>query len=124
MDPQARRLVILTLVILALWIAAWATGLTGRFTTESIRGLLTGSGLWGLVTFNVLFAVGQLLVRVPSPVFVAAAVAVWGRNIGIVVALLGAVLSATSVSRWYARSQDSHLPMFSDPVVSENSAYG
>ena len=48
----------------------------------------------GVVAFIVVFSAGQLL-RVPSLVFVAAAVAVYGRNSGILVALLGALISAT-----------------------------
>ena len=47
-----------------------------------------------MVAFIVVFSAGQLL-RVPSLVFVAAAVAVYGRNSGILVALLGALISAT-----------------------------
>jgi hypothetical protein len=34
------RLLFLTLAILGLWIVAWATGLTGRFTSESMRSSL------------------------------------------------------------------------------------
>jgi uncharacterized membrane protein YdjX (TVP38/TMEM64 family) len=88
------RLLFLTLVVLGLWIAAWAIDVTGRFTSESIRSLLVGRGLWGVVAFTAVFSGGQLL-RVPSVVFVAAAVAVYGRNSGILVALLGALISAT-----------------------------
>jgi uncharacterized membrane protein YdjX (TVP38/TMEM64 family) len=87
------QLLLLTVVIVGLWIAAWATGVTGRFTSESIGSLLAGRSLWGIVVFAVLFSGGQLL-RVPSTVFVAAAVTVYGRNPGIVVAL-GALVSAT-----------------------------
>src|SRR5262249_408840 len=88
------RLLFLVLVILGLWITAWPAGVTGRFTSESIRGLLGGRGFWGVVAFTVLFSAGQLL-RVPGTVFVAAAVAVYGRNFGILVALLGALVSVT-----------------------------
>jgi uncharacterized membrane protein YdjX (TVP38/TMEM64 family) len=88
------RLLLVTFVVLGLWIAAWATGVTERFTSESIRSVLAGRGLWGVVAFIVVFSAGQLL-RVPSLVFVAAAVAVYGRNSGILVALLGALISAT-----------------------------
>jgi uncharacterized membrane protein YdjX (TVP38/TMEM64 family) len=94
MTPQGEyRLLFLTLAVLGLWIVAWAAGVTGRFTPESIRSLLAGRGLWGVVAFTALFSVGQLL-RVPSFPFVAAAVAVYGRNSGILVAVLGALLSA------------------------------
>jgi uncharacterized membrane protein YdjX (TVP38/TMEM64 family) len=92
--PGGYRLLFLTLGVVGLWTAAWATGLTGRFTSDSIRSLVAGRGLWGVVAFIVVFSAGQLL-RVPSLVFVAAAVAVYGRNSGILVALLGALISAT-----------------------------
>jgi len=94
MPPGGYRLLFLTLGVLGLWIAAWATGVTGRFTSDSIRSLAAGRGLSGVVAFIVVFSAGQLL-RVPSLVFVAAAVAVYGRNAGILVALLGALISAT-----------------------------
>ena len=89
------RLLFVVLVTLAIWITAWATGLTARFTPESIRGFLAGKGPWGLVAFIFLFSIGQLLLRVPSPVFIAAAVAVYGRNLGLLVALLGILVSVT-----------------------------
>ena len=89
-----KRLLVSTLVELAVWTAAWATGMSARFTFESVRSMLADAGLWGIVAFMVAFATGQLL-RVPSFVFVAAAVAVHGRNAGILVALLGALSSAT-----------------------------
>lgn len=34
------RLLFLTLIVLGLWIAAWGTGVTGRFTPESIRSFI------------------------------------------------------------------------------------
>jgi uncharacterized membrane protein YdjX (TVP38/TMEM64 family) len=94
MTQQGRKLVVLTFIILGVWIVAWATGLAGRFTSESVRRSVAGTGLRGIVFFILIFAAGQLL-RVPSTVFVAAAVALYGRNCGIAVALLGGVTSAT-----------------------------
>ena len=88
------RLLVLTIVIGVLWLCAWATGVTGRFTFESIRRVSGQGTLWGVAAFIALFSVGQLL-RVPSMVFVAAAVAIHGRSLGTVVALLGALVSAT-----------------------------
>jgi len=82
------------LVIVGLWITAWATGAADRFRPESISGLLAGRGLWGIVAFAALFSAGQLL-RVPGPMFIATAVAVYGRNLGMPVALLGALVSVT-----------------------------
>src|SRR5262245_19532476 len=94
MKPQGEyRMLFLTLVVLGLWIVAWAAGVTGRFTPESIRRLLSGRGLWGVVAFTAVFSAGQLM-RIPSFPFVAVAVAVYGRNSGTLVALLGALLSA------------------------------
>jgi uncharacterized membrane protein YdjX (TVP38/TMEM64 family) len=89
------RLLFLKLQVLGLWIAAWVTGVTGRFNSESLKGVMTDRGLWGVVAFVAVFSAGQLL-RVPSTVFVAAAVAVYGRNSGILVAWLGALVSATA----------------------------
>jgi uncharacterized membrane protein YdjX (TVP38/TMEM64 family) len=94
MPPQGRwRLLLLLLAILALWTTAWATGLTERFTREGIQGFVAGKGAWGVAAFVAVFAAGQLL-RVPSFVFLAAAVAAYGRERGIPVALLGALVSA------------------------------
>lgn len=92
MSKRLYRLLLFVLVIGGVWGAAWATGVTELFTSESIRRLLAASGLWGVIAFIVLFSAGQLL-RVPGPVFVAAAVAVYGRDLGMVVALLGALTS-------------------------------
>ena len=88
------RLLFLTVVIIGLWLAAWVTGVTGLFTSESIRRVVGPRSLWGVAAFIALFSAGQLL-RVPSTVFVAAAVAIYGRSLGTVVALLGALVSAT-----------------------------
>src|SRR4029453_3539851 len=74
------RLVLLVLASVGLWTAAWATGLTGHFTQQNIHDLLAGRGVLGVLAFGGLFAAAQLL-RVPSPVFVAAAVAVYGKEI-------------------------------------------
>jgi uncharacterized membrane protein YdjX (TVP38/TMEM64 family) len=88
------RLLILTVVIAGIWLAAWATGVTGRFTSESIHRVVRQRSLWGIAAFIALFSAGQLL-RVPSTIFVAAAVAIYGRSLGTFVALLGALVSAT-----------------------------
>src|SRR5262245_66687269 len=94
MGPGRYRLGVLLLVIVGFWITAWATGVADWFRPESISGLLAGRGLLGIVAFGALFSAGQLL-RVPGPVFVATAVAVYGRNLGTPVAVLGALVSVT-----------------------------
>jgi len=87
------RVLLLLLAVLGLWTAAWAVGLTARFTREGIQSLLAGKGAWGVAAYAAVFAGGQLL-RVPSFVFVAAAVAAYGRERGIPIAILGALVSA------------------------------
>lgn len=87
-------LLLLMGAIACLWLVAWGTGLTARFTTDGIRTLLAQGSFWSVATFIGLFSAGQLL-RVPSTVFVAAAVAIYGRGLGTVVALLGALVSAS-----------------------------
>src|SRR5215472_6713670 len=79
MTLQERKFVILTFAIFGVWIVTWATGLAGRFTSESVRRLVAGTGPWGIIVFTLIFTGGQLL-RVLSTVFVAAAVAMYGRN--------------------------------------------
>lgn len=60
------KLIFLVVVILGIWLMAWATGVTQHFTPQSIRGFLAERGLWGVMAFTVLFSAGQLL-RVPAP---------------------------------------------------------
>jgi uncharacterized membrane protein YdjX (TVP38/TMEM64 family) len=92
MSQEQYRLRFLILVILGLWITAGPAGVSTSFTPESIHGLLPGKGLWEVVVFTALFSAGQLL-RVPGPVFIAAAVAVYGGKFGMLIALLGALVS-------------------------------
>lgn len=92
LNKGAYRLLLLVFVILALWIIPSATGVTARFGVEIIRRLLEKESLWGALVFTVIFSAGQLL-RIPGIVFVAAAVAVYGRGFGTLVAILGAVVS-------------------------------
>jgi uncharacterized membrane protein YdjX (TVP38/TMEM64 family) len=102
-------------VILALWSISSATGVTARFGFESIRRLLEKEGLGGVVVFTMIFSAGQLL-RVPGIVFVAAAVAVYGRGFGTLVAILGAVVSV-NVSFVVVRAITGRaLAMFSVPL--------
>jgi uncharacterized membrane protein YdjX (TVP38/TMEM64 family) len=100
------RLLFVALVSVGVWIAGWATGFTDQFTQENIRNLLARRGVPGMLAFGGVFAVAQLL-RVPSPVFIAAAVAVYGKDTGAVIALLGALTSAT-VSFTAVRSLAGH----------------
>jgi hypothetical protein len=53
-----KRLLFATVVALAV-AAAWATGMSARFTFESVRSVPADTGLWGIVAFMVAFVTGQ-----------------------------------------------------------------
>jgi uncharacterized membrane protein YdjX (TVP38/TMEM64 family) len=88
-----RRLWLSLLIVSIAWIAASVAGATEYFTFESVRAWMEGDGRRGVLAFTLLFAVAQLL-RVPSFVFIAAAVAVYGLYPGVLVGLIGALASA------------------------------
>jgi hypothetical protein len=56
------------------------------------RRVVERVGVWGFAALVVAFSVGQLL-RVPGPVFVAAAILVYGKSMGTVAAIIGALVS-------------------------------
>jgi hypothetical protein len=89
-------------IVLGLWIAAWATGVDQFFHRDAVRALVEGAGVRGFAAFVVAFSVGQLL-RVPGPVFVAAAILVYGTGMGTVAAIVGALVSV-NVSVIFVRS--------------------
>ena len=61
---------------------------------ERIRALLEAAGVWSVPVFVVAFSVGQLL-RIPGPIFVGIAILAYGRAIGTLAAVLGAMVSVT-----------------------------
>ncbi len=90
------RLVLLALLIVALALGAWATGLHETWTTARLQASVAEAGAWGLLLFFAAFTAGQLL-QVPGVVFILAARAAWGPVAGFTTAYAGAVLSATLV---------------------------
>lgn len=86
------RLGLLTLAtIVALWLGhrfGWTKELQG----DQLKQLVRGAGVWGFGLYVLAFAVGELL-HVPGMVFVAAAVALYGKLLGIPLAIIGAVLA-------------------------------
>lgn len=72
------RLGVFALVLAAIIIVARVNGWTERFSLDSLRTSMQAAGAWGIVFFVVAMAVGNVL-QIPGFVFVAAAVAVYGR---------------------------------------------
>ena len=91
---QRSRLWLLILLLLGLWLTAWATSAHRLFDGASLRALVAEAGVWSVAVFVLAFSVGQLL-RIPGPVFVATAILVYGRGLGTVAALCGALVSVT-----------------------------
>lgn len=92
---QPYRLMLLLLVVGGLWLTAWATGANRLFDRERLRTLVEAAGIWSVAVFVVVFSVGQLLLRIPGPVFVGVAILAFGRATGTLAALVGAVVSVT-----------------------------
>lgn len=95
------RILLLSLVAGVVFVTAHATGLDRSLTPEHIRALLAGAGVFGVVVFVVVFSLG-LLAQLPGLLFIAVAVLAYGRTMGALVALLGAVV-AISVSFFVVR---------------------
>jgi len=91
---QRYRLLLLILMLLGLWLTAWATGVHRLFDGAAVRALVAEAGVWSLAVFVLAFSVGQLL-RIPGPVFVATAILAYGRALGTVAAMCGALVSVT-----------------------------
>jgi uncharacterized membrane protein YdjX (TVP38/TMEM64 family) len=94
LDRRIVRLLILGVVLVGLIVVRYTTGIGGELSVAHIRELTLHAGAWGVLLFVAAFAVGELL-HVPGLAFVVAAVMVWGRLTGGLVALLGAVVSVS-----------------------------
>lgn len=92
--PAWPRLLALAAVMAVLFAIGHFTGLTDYLTRENLRALMESLGLWGVVLFVVLFAVGEFM-HVPGIVFVLAALLAYGRVGGAVAAYLGALVSVS-----------------------------
>lgn len=88
-----RRLLPLVAGLLALALAARATGLTAWLHPETLQAVLVEAGPLGAVGFLLAFALGTLA-SIPGVVFIVAALLAWGPVHGGLIAMLGAVLSA------------------------------
>ncbi|MFW6050738.1 MAG: TVP38/TMEM64 family protein [Myxococcota bacterium] len=91
---QNHRWVLVVVLLVALLVAGHATGITEDVDADRVRSWVVGAGVWGVLLFFALFAVGELL-HVPGIVFVAAAAYVYDGATAVIVALVGALTSVT-----------------------------
>ena len=89
-------------VLGAIFVAVVASGAVDDVDPERIRSAIVAAGPWGVLLFVVLFAIGELI-HIPGMVFVVASVLAYGRSLGFVVGLLGAVASV-AFSFWLVRT--------------------
>lgn len=93
MSPTTKkwlRLGGLIAVLAALAIAAVASGVTDGLTVESFRAWFESAGVWGGALYVAAFSVG-LLMQLPGTLFIASSGLAYGKVLGPVVALLGAL---------------------------------
>jgi uncharacterized membrane protein YdjX (TVP38/TMEM64 family) len=91
---QKYRLALLVALIAALWLAGWATGISGHLDKQRVRAVVESAGAWGIVLFIAMFSLGELI-HVPGLVFVAAAMLAYGKLGGAALSLAGALASVT-----------------------------
>ena len=96
------RLVALCILIGALIWVGKSTGLSSYLSADRLKPVVEQAGPWGIVIYYASFSIG-LLVHVPGLVFVAVSMLVYGRGVGSLLALSGAVL-AVCVSFLFARA--------------------
>jgi uncharacterized membrane protein YdjX (TVP38/TMEM64 family) len=85
-------LLLLVLLLGGIYGLARATGWLDRFELESVRRAVADAGALGVLLYLAVLALG-VLAQLPGAVFVGAAVLVYGRGLGYVVALAGAILA-------------------------------
>ena len=90
-----RRLILVLVFLLILFLIAELTGLRDHFTLQLLREKLSANLLTGLLIFIALFAIGNLL-HIPGLVFLAAAVFALGRVSGGIATYIAAIASSAS----------------------------
>jgi uncharacterized membrane protein YdjX (TVP38/TMEM64 family) len=93
MTPRL-RLALLTSAVVLMFVTLRVTGIVDSLSPESLRALLAGAGVLGVVGFVLAFTLG-LLAQLPGLLFIAVAVLAYGRAMGAVVALVGAVVAVS-----------------------------
>jgi uncharacterized membrane protein YdjX (TVP38/TMEM64 family) len=93
MTPRL-RLAMLTAAVVLMFVTLRVTGVVDSLSPESLRALLAGAGILGVIGFVLAFSVG-LLAQLPGLLFIAVAVLAYGRAMGALVALVGAVVAVS-----------------------------
>jgi len=110
------RLLLLGLAAAVLFVVGRLSGLSHSVSPESLRALLADAGVLGVLLFVVVFSLG-LLAQLPGMLFITVAVLVYGRELGTVIAVGGAIV-AVSVSFFVVRRfGGSALSEVSSPLV-------
>lgn len=86
------RLVLLGLALGSLYLVGRGMGLTDWLSPESLRSLVLSAGGLGVVLFVVAFSLG-LLAQLPGLLFITAAVLLYGREMGALVAMGGSIVA-------------------------------
>ena len=88
----AYRIALLVGGLTALMITIKLTGVADGLNLETIRAYLLDSGPLGVVAYIVVFAISNLL-SVPGVIFIVAAMLVYGKMMGTLLAMVGAICS-------------------------------
>lgn len=88
------RIAILIGGLTALMVTMKLTGVADGLNLENVRTYLLDSGPAGVIAYLVVFAVSNLL-SVPGVIFIVAAMLVYGKLLGTLLAILGAICSVT-----------------------------
>jgi uncharacterized membrane protein YdjX (TVP38/TMEM64 family) len=89
------RVVVTVGLLGALVLAAHLAGWTRHFSVDEVRTLIASAGIWGMLMYVGVCAVGHLL-HVPGLALVAAGVLAWGRLSGGALAYLAAIIAMTA----------------------------
>jgi uncharacterized membrane protein YdjX (TVP38/TMEM64 family) len=88
------RLILLAVILLGLFAVGSYFDISERLSIEAVQELVQSAGVWGALLFIAVFAIGEFL-HVPGLVFVAAAILIYGKLVGFVLAYLGAIVSVS-----------------------------
>lgn len=93
---KKRVVLIRVLLVLGLLVGIYAIGKASGFLDNvdvpTLRRLVDDAGAWGFLLFVALFAVGVLL-QLPGMLFVATGILVYGKSLGYVACLSGAIVA-------------------------------
>jgi len=79
-------------ILIGLWSLAASQGWGEGLDIERVRTIVREAGAWGMVVYIGVFTGGEFI-HLPGIVFVLAAIAIWGKWLGFVVAFLAANVS-------------------------------